>query len=97
MAGNALTKTARHVKVYGRVQGVGFRYSARTIAHRIGVTGWVRNESDGTVEVVCEGDTESVKRYVKWLAKGPLGARVLRIEDKAIPYTGSYRTFTVEF
>lgn len=97
MEGNGIINTARHIKVYGRVQGVGFRYSARTIAHKIGVTGWVRNEYDGTVEVVCEGPAEAVKRFVKWLAKGPLGAHVSRIEEKKVPYSGAYRSFTVEF
>ncbi|HKC53911.1 MAG TPA: acylphosphatase, partial [Burkholderiales bacterium] len=51
---------AKHLKISGRVQGVGFRYSMRDEAERLGVTGWVRNRRDGTVEAVIDGAPDAV-------------------------------------
>ena len=66
--------------VTGRVQGVGFRWSARRAAERIGVHGWVRNRPDGSVEVHAEGDDERVAAMVAWLAVGPDGAAVRAVD-----------------
>jgi acylphosphatase len=66
----------RRVIVHGGVQGVGFRYSARLEAERLGVAGWVRNRADGTVEAEVEGDEASVRAMLDWLAQGPPGALV---------------------
>jgi acylphosphatase len=65
-----------HVVVVGRVQGVGYRYSLRLEAERYGVTGWVRNRTDGSVEAVVEGADEAVDAVLAWMASGPPGARV---------------------
>ena len=62
--------------MHGGVQGVGFRYSARMQAERLGVAGWVRNRADGTVEAEVEGDAASVQAMLDWLAEGPPGALV---------------------
>ncbi|GAA3888431.1 acylphosphatase [Leifsonia kafniensis] len=70
----------RRIVVRGRVQGVGFRYSARTAATRLGVAGQARNRDDGSVEVVIEGSAASVDAMLEWLAGGPPGARVDTIE-----------------
>jgi acylphosphatase len=69
-----------HVIVAGRVQGVGFRYSARARAESLGVTGWVRNRLDGNVEAVFEGPRERVELLVRWCRQGPLGAYVDEVE-----------------
>ncbi|WP_448808591.1 acylphosphatase [Agromyces bauzanensis] len=61
----------RRVIVHGVVQGVGFRYSARHEAARLGVAGWVRNRFDGTVEAEVEGDEAAVASMLDWLAEGP--------------------------
>lgn len=66
----------RNVIVDGTVQGVGFRWSARQIAHAIGVAGFARNLADGTVEVEIEGEPEKVDRMIDWLRAGPPGAEV---------------------
>lgn len=71
-----MTEKRAHVRVRGRVQGVFFRTEARHRARSLGVTGWVRNEPDGSVEAVLEGDGERVDLLVSWCRRGPSGARV---------------------
>ncbi|MFF1878557.1 acylphosphatase [Leifsonia sp. NPDC058230] len=66
----------RHAIVTGTVQGVGFRWSAREMAHRLDVSGFARNRLDGTVEVEVEGEPEEVDRMLGWLRTGPPGCRV---------------------
>ncbi len=88
--------TAVHARVYGRVQGVGFRFFVQAQARRLGVRGWVRNEYDGSVEVACEGPADSVKRFTERLRKGPAGARVDHVELSTVPVQGFYRGFTIE-
>ena len=61
----------RRVVVHGRVQGVFFRDSTRRLAQRHGVTGWVANRWDGTVEAVFEGDEDAVQRLVRFAHEGP--------------------------
>ncbi|HEX2828298.1 MAG TPA: acylphosphatase [Burkholderiales bacterium] len=76
---------ARHLVVRGRVQGVGFRFHMRAEAVRLGVSGWVRNRSDGTVEALVQGDQGSVDRLIAWTRRGPSSAQVtdLEIEERA--------------
>jgi acylphosphatase len=66
----------RRVVVRGRVQGVWFRESARRRAHELGVSGWVRNAPDGSVEAELEGEPEEVDVLVSWFGHGPPQARV---------------------
>ncbi|MEJ3405156.1 acylphosphatase [Rathayibacter sp. YIM 133350] len=70
----------RNVVVSGVVQGVGFRWSARAQALRLGVSGWVRNTPDGRVEAEVEGDADAVAAMVEWLRAGPAGASVSGVE-----------------
>jgi acylphosphatase len=70
----------RRAIVHGHVQGVFFRDSVRKLAERHGVAGWVRNNWDGSVEAVLEGDREAVERIVDFAREGPRGARVDRVE-----------------
>jgi acylphosphatase len=70
----------RRVVVHGRVQGVFFRDSTRRIALEHGVSGWVRNTWEGTVEAVFEGPQEAVQRLVEFAHRGPSGAAVERVE-----------------
>jgi acylphosphatase len=66
----------RRVTVTGRVQGVFFRETMRRRAESSRVTGWVRNNGDGSVEAVFEGEPRAVERLVDWCREGPRGARV---------------------
>jgi acylphosphatase len=70
----------RRVVVHGHVQGVFFRDTTRRLAERHGVAGWVRNNWDGAVEAVFEGDDEPVERLVAFMREGPRGARVDRVD-----------------
>ena len=72
----------KHVFISGRVQGVFFRASTRDRARKLGVSGWVRNLSDGRVEAVFEGEERKVDRMVSFCRKGPKRARVEDIEVK---------------
>jgi acylphosphatase len=67
---------AQHLVIRGRVQGVGYRYAMMEAAEALGVSGWVRNRRDGTVEAVVQGDDELVERLVAWCRRGPVGASV---------------------
>jgi len=66
----------RHLIITGRVQGVGFRASMAREAQRLGVTGWVRNRTDGSVEAVVAGASEQVAAIMNWARHGPPAARV---------------------
>ena len=73
-------KVTKRLIVSGRVQGVGFRQSMCTAAGRIGVTGWVRNLRDGTVEAVVQGAPDAVSRMLVWAQQGPPGAHVASVD-----------------
>jgi acylphosphatase len=73
-------KIARRYVIAGRVQGVGFRWFTHDAAAREGIHGWVRNLADGSVEVVAEGDVESIDRLEAAVRRGPASARVERVE-----------------
>ncbi|HEY2209756.1 MAG TPA: acylphosphatase [Gaiellaceae bacterium] len=70
----------RRVVVHGFVQGVGFRFAVERAARSRGVAGWVRNQLDGTVEAVFEGEPEDVEALVAFCHEGPRGAQVERVD-----------------
>ena len=86
---------AFYARVCGRVQGVGFRYSAIMEARRLGVNGWVRNAVDGDVEIWAEGQPEKLMRFFVWLHRGPQYARVDSVEKEDKEPMG-YNDFDVE-
>ena len=69
-----------HLRIHGRVQGVWFRESMRIEAGHLGVTGWVRNAPDGSVEAVVQGPSTAVDALIAWAHAGPPQARVDRVE-----------------
>jgi acylphosphatase len=73
-------RVARRYVISGRVQGVGFRYFAEAAAAREGLHGWVRNLPDGRVEIVAEGEADSVERFDRHVRHGPSGARVSDVD-----------------
>ena len=81
----------RHLRIRGRVQGVGFRIYMQREAQRLGVSGWVRNRLDGSVEAVVHGPTEAVEALIEWARHGPPSARVTDVEATA--GEGAYTAF----
>jgi acylphosphatase len=77
------TGTILHVIVYGRVQGVGFRWFVRTEARRLGLAGWVRNLPDGTVEMRASGIAQFLAALEQAVQRGPEGAEVTQIVQVA--------------
>jgi acylphosphatase len=76
-----LSRSRVRVRVRGRVQGVFFRAEARARAESRGVSGWVRNAPDGSVEAVFEGEQDRVESMVEWCRRGPDGAVVDKVES----------------
>ncbi|HEX2226912.1 MAG TPA: acylphosphatase [Candidatus Binatia bacterium] len=85
-----------HVLVRGRVQGVYFRASAVYEAQNLGLTGWVRNCADGSVEALAEGDRNKMEEWIAWCRRGPSGARVEKVEIQWLPYTGEFAAFQIK-
>ena len=86
---------ARHYRVRGRVQGVGFRYFVVETAVRFGVRGYVRNTMDGEVEVHAEGEEPALAGLRVELERGPMLARVIEVVEEDAPLTGRYSSFSV--
>jgi|TARA_B100001964_G_scaffold152186_1_gene167534 acylphosphatase len=85
-----------HVRVDGRVQGVGFRWFTRERALTLGLTGYVRNLPDGAVETVAEGPTAALDEFVSHVHHGPPMSRVLSCQASTpVPPTGEYDDFDI--
>ena len=84
--------TRLHVRITGRVQGVGFRYATVSQARALGLTGWVRNEYNGDVQAVFEGPRETLEKMLSWCGQGPALAIVHDVdahwEETDIPHGG---------
>ena len=85
---------ARHVTVRGMVQGVAYRWTTLQQAEQLGVTGWVRNETDGSVQAHLEGTADAVSDLIAWMRHGPSGADVESVEDQQTSVEG-HRSFQV--
>lgn len=86
------------LKILGDVQGVTFRWSAREKAQELGVVGWIKNEPDGSVTVVAEGEEVKLKTFLNWCKTGPRWARVDKMEEKWEEINDlSFDGFDVEF
>ncbi len=85
----------RHLIITGRVQGVGYRDALRDAAEKHGVTGWVRNRRDGSVEALLQGAPDAVDTVVAWAHRGPAAARVaeIRMGPPAAEFDRAYPGF----
>ena len=86
-----------HVVVSGIVQGVNFRYYTEHRAESLGLTGWVANRWDGTVEVVAEGPRADLQMLLDWLSHGPPSASVTGVKADWEQATGEYTDFRVRY
>ena len=86
-----------HCMVHGRVQGVYFRAATRQQARRLELRGWVRNCSDGTVELLAQGEQSGVQKLVDWCQHGPPGARVTRVEVHCQEPAGGLESFEIRY
>lgn len=85
-----------HLFISGKVQGVCFRDATRQMAHGMELTGFVRNLTDGRVEIVAEGDKDCVDKLVQWSHAGPPWAVVEHVEREDEPYMGEFNSFEIE-
>ena len=95
MTSTSANRQRLHLIVHGRVQGVFFRGAALDEAHDLGLTGWVRNRPDRTVEIVAEGDRRNLEMLLAWAYQGPPSARVDRVDTEWLPASGEFHEFTI--
>ena len=86
------TTIARRLVIRGRVQGVSYRAGAVAEAERLGLTGWVRNRRDGSVEALVSGPDRVVEEFIIWARKGPPAARVdeVTLAEAELPEDGPF-------
>jgi acylphosphatase len=85
------------ITIRGRVQGVGFRYAAVSEARRLGLTGWARNQPDGSVEIVADGPAETIDAFLAWCRTGPSMARVREVVHEELARDTQLREFGVRW
>ena len=87
--------TRARLSVSGRVQGVLYRRYAQGKARELGITGWAHNLVDGRVELVAEGQSEKVEKFIEWCTQGPPLASVQGVEVAYEDYTGEFKGFEI--
>ena len=85
------------IRVSGRVQGVAFRHYTKLQADRIGITGWVRNERDGSVEAMISGTGEQIEDMIAWLHTGPPSAIVEKVEISDVQDAERFTSFDIRY
>lgn len=90
-------KIRANIAVKGKVQGVYFRQNAQRICNEYGVTGWVHNVEDGSVEAILEGNKNSVEDAISWFRVGPPNAHVERVELSYDRYSGEFQDFKISY
>jgi acylphosphatase len=94
---NVVDRVRLHAVVYGLVQGVNFRYYTQRQAEALGVSGWVANQWDGTVEVVAEGSRPALEELLDWLGHGPPSAHVDDVQADWQAAMGEFTGFRVRY
>jgi acylphosphatase len=88
-------KAAINLMINGRVQGVFFRLKTKEEADKLGLTGWVKNNGDGSVEGVAEGDKDKLEQLIDWCKKGPQHAKVDSVTVNWQPFIGGFKSFEI--
>ncbi|MDR1147573.1 MAG: acylphosphatase [Spirochaetaceae bacterium] len=92
-----IARAAFDAIVHGHVQHVGFRYYACAEAESLGISGWIRNNPGGEVEIRAEGETGKLKKFLLWLNKGPPHGRVDSVNVHWREAQGTYKGFVVDY
>ena len=92
-----MEKARLHAIVHGDVQGVFFRSNTHKMASKLGLKGWVKNNMDGTVEIVAEGNKKDLKELLAWCNEGPSMARVEEVEAEWEKPTDEFEHFSVRY
>jgi len=93
MSGQSDVRVQLHIT--GVVQGVFYRASARDQAIALGLTGWVKNNPDGSVEALAEGPAEAIERFIAWCRRGPPEAEVEQVQVERGAASGEYTRFAI--
>lgn len=96
-AGNSSDRRRVHVRYEGHVQGVGFRFTACRIAGDHGVDGWVRNQPDGSVELVGEGSESDLQAFLEALRQSPVGRFIIHEFPEWTEARGQFRRFDIAY
>ena len=92
-----MPKEQRHIRIHGKVQGVGYRFFATRVARRLGLKGFIENNRDGTVEATVEGEKSAIDEWLEELKEGPRYAEVTKIDQESKDYSGKLPDFDVKF
>ncbi len=84
----------REIRVTGRVQGVGFRYSAMLAARNLGLTGYVKNLPDNSVYIIAQGSADAISNLIEWCKSGPPRADVYSV-DYSLHQPGDFKSFEI--
>ena len=87
----------KHIRFYGRVQGVNFRYTSSNIARKLGLTGWVRNEDDGSVEMEAQGTSELINQLIDEMKNVSPYIVIDNIEQNVIPTKQDETEFIIAY
>ena len=90
-------KQGRHIRIHGKVQGVGYRFYATRVARRLGLKGWIQNLRDGSVEAMVEGEPEAIDEWIDDVREGPRYAEVTKIDQEVREFSGRLGDFDVKF
>lgn len=86
-----------HLKIFGNVQGVNFRYYTFEKAQELNLTGWVKNAADGSLEILAQGDRENLEKLTTWARKGPRLAKVESLEVKWQESQEIFNNFQIKY
>ncbi len=90
-----MSSVGAEIKVEGFVQGVGFRFFCHRLASSLNISGWVRNNPDGSVLIRAEGDRSQLEEMIKSLKVGPRAAQVKDVKVRWLPFSGEFKSFEV--
>lgn len=88
-------KKRLQLKITGRVHGVTFRINAKSLADKLNIFGWVRNNKDGTVSILAEREENDLLQLIKWCQEGPRHAKVKIVDVKKLKYIGDLEEFVI--